>query len=497
MSVIKKPDLKIFAQDAKTGEIESFPDILRGWGITLERTAGKPPLEWFNAIGKRVDEWLMYLTQRGVAEWDASLSYPKTAIIQFNSIVYVSVKETKGEQPDKSQASWSTLGLFLGLDKYSTTAEMNLELNKKMDKANISGVKGNDNDKVPSLNLFTTEIGKLASIGYSYSKIESDGRYQPKGDYATSQALNDGLIKKFDKTGGTINGSVTTTGNITSNGDVIQVVNNKNNQSIQLDVTNDGVARINARTKGGATLNYLLPTKSGQIMLVDEFGIGSTASSKDANNIETTSFTASDHDSVNFFSLYAPAISMKRPGGSDGTGFLTQIQGDAGTRIAFRQRTASVWRGWYEFYTEANTSKDANGFLRTGNATALTTGNITQSTGSSTASVMSQKATSDAIAALKMMGDGQKWVNVTSERKLGVNYANTTGRAKAIFISSVESINSASITVYSDNVICSRNMVGGGTEIGFTRQCNGYAIIPAGSVYRVEGSSLKEWVELV
>ncbi|MGC4734043.1 pyocin knob domain-containing protein [Providencia hangzhouensis] len=44
---------------------------------------------------------------------------------------------------------------------YVTTAAMNLELNKKFDKANISGVKGNDNDKVPSLNLFTTEIGKL------------------------------------------------------------------------------------------------------------------------------------------------------------------------------------------------------------------------------------------------------------------------------------------------------------------------------------------------
>ncbi|MEY0017762.1 histidine kinase, partial [Providencia rettgeri] len=115
MSVINKPDLKIFAQDAKTGEVETFPDILRGWGITLDRTAGKPPLEWFNAVGKRVDEWLMYLTQRGVAEWDTTLSYPKTAIVQFNSVVYVSIKENKGEQPDKSQAAWSTLGVYLGL----------------------------------------------------------------------------------------------------------------------------------------------------------------------------------------------------------------------------------------------------------------------------------------------------------------------------------------------------------------------------------------------
>lgn len=89
---------------------------------------------------------------------------------------------------------------------YVTTAAMNLELNKKFDKANISGVKGNDNDKVPSLNLFTTEIGKLAALGYSYSKIESDGRYQPKGnyapagDYATNTALTNGLELKINTT---------------------------------------------------------------------------------------------------------------------------------------------------------------------------------------------------------------------------------------------------------------------------------------------------------
>lgn len=86
------------------------------------------------------------------------------------------------------------------------SAQTKLDLNKKFDKANISGQKGNDNDKVPSLNLFTTEIGKLAALGYSYSKIESDGRYQPKGnyapagDYATNAALNNGLGLKLDKT---------------------------------------------------------------------------------------------------------------------------------------------------------------------------------------------------------------------------------------------------------------------------------------------------------
>lgn len=71
---------------------------------------------------------------------------------------------------------------------YVTTAAMNLELNKKFDKANISGVKGNDNDKVPSLNLFTTEVGKL----------QPKGDYQPAGDYATNEALNNGLNTKLN-----------------------------------------------------------------------------------------------------------------------------------------------------------------------------------------------------------------------------------------------------------------------------------------------------------
>ncbi|WP_265524180.1 phage tail protein [Providencia rustigianii] len=53
------------------------------------------------------------------------------------------------------------------------SAQTKLDLNKKFDKANISGQKGNDNDKVPSLNLLTTEIGKL----------------QPKGNYADKSSI--------------------------------------------------------------------------------------------------------------------------------------------------------------------------------------------------------------------------------------------------------------------------------------------------------------------
>ncbi|HHR6066241.1 TPA: hypothetical protein ACS78C_000329 [Providencia alcalifaciens] len=246
MSVIKKPDLKIFAQDAKTGEVETFPDILRGWGVTLDRTAGKPPLEWFNAIGKRVDEWLMYLTQRGVAEWDTALSYPKTAIVQFNSVVYVSIKETKGEQPDKSQASWSTLGVFLGLDKYSTTAEMNLTLLKKIDKANITNQTGNSTELVVSQQLLTNELGKK----------------QPKGDYATNEALNNGLNTKLN-TSSVVQGTGTSTTQVISQNGVTNALNTKTDANIFQSKTASGNAVI---LPAGSPISFIF-NKDGSFYL--------------------------------------------------------------------------------------------------------------------------------------------------------------------------------------------------------------------------------------
>ncbi|MER5137992.1 phage tail fiber protein [Providencia stuartii] len=84
------------------------------------------------------------------------------------------------------------------------------------------------------------------------------------------------LDGKFDKAGGTITGALTSTGNITSNGDVIQVINMKNNQAIQLDASNDGLVRINSRQSGGTTLNHAFPSSGGTL-----YSTGNTT--KDSN----------------------------------------------------------------------------------------------------------------------------------------------------------------------------------------------------------------------
>ncbi|EPG7578679.1 phage tail protein [Providencia rettgeri] len=192
-----------------------------------------------------------------------------------------------GIQPDpkKTNQLAEAISQIIGSGNYASTAYVDNGLNKKIDKANISGVKGNDNDKVPSLNLFTIEIGKLAAIGYSYSKIESDNRYQPKGEYATSQALSDGLIKKFDKTGGEIDGPL----KIKNARIIVGGVNDfagaaltrTDGSYILLEsrpLSNNALLGIIDRSASGSDRTVVsIPNRSGTAMLVGDYGWGGSA----------------------------------------------------------------------------------------------------------------------------------------------------------------------------------------------------------------------------
>nr|ELR5039332.1 hypothetical protein [Providencia stuartii]ELR5082439.1 hypothetical protein [Providencia stuartii] len=332
--------------------------------------------------------------------------------------------------------------------------------------------------------------------GYSYSKKESDDKYQPKGnyapsgDYVTSVTLNNGLELKFDKKGGVVSGDISATGDISSTaGKVI----------LKLETKGEKTAIVS--NLGSGYRAHTLQDKSGTLAHHGDFGLGTDITKLgmnyvgDANSFDITGFTSSAAGSVNFFAVPAPMLSIARSGGVNGTGFITQIQGDAKDRIAFRQRERGTWRGWYEFLTEANTSKDASGFVRTGTATALTTGDITQTTGGYSNKVMSQEATTNAINAIKMLGNGQKWTDVKSGRQPGVNYTNSTGRTIAIFVSTTNANAASSITIYVDGVICSSYGIGGNSS-DLSRQSMGNAIIPAGSTYRVDATSIGIWAEL-
>ncbi|EDU59859.1 histidine kinase [Providencia stuartii] len=373
MSVIKKPDLKIFAQDAKTGEIETFPDVLRGWGITLDRTAGKPPLEWFNAIGKRVDEWLMYLTQRGVAEWDAALSYPKTAIVQWNGVIYVSNKETKGEQPDKSQAAWSTLGVFLGLGNYYTKTDTDTKFQLKGNYA----LKGESYTKVESDTRFQPKGNYLPS-GYSYSKSESDTKYQPKGnyapagDYATNTALKSGLDGKLNTNYPAAIGDL----KLTKSSEYVGVELRKNSmERVVIETLEDssfGALNIIYRDKDAKNVSVVtIPKRSGTAMLVGDYGVGVSLPQSIENNTATTLGCG----------FYAIPGNAGNPWGNNGSAHIINVRdGNYGFQIgrttgnknlSFRILSANVFSPPSVLYSTGNTTKDHNGNLKVSGSSEL------------------------------------------------------------------------------------------------------------------------------
>ncbi|MFL7853531.1 phage tail protein [Providencia rettgeri] len=258
------------------------------------------------------------------------------------------------------------------------SAQTKLDLNKKFDKANISGQKGNDNDKVPSLNLFTIEISKLAALGYSYSKIESDGRYQPKGnyapagDYATNAALNNGLNQKFDKTGGRVAGGIISEGNINAEGGLITAI--KNNTFVQLKATDAGKPALLSSPDNKQFNTHNLQNKSGTIMHIGDCGfggLGEQLDQSDWNSIKaliaenkSRIYNSRSNNELNGRAAYAPM-------------FLMQI-GNTWANISINHINGrmTVSAGYNDFktittvYSTANTSTDRNGYLRTSSTTA-------------------------------------------------------------------------------------------------------------------------------
>ncbi|MEY1536132.1 phage tail protein [Providencia rettgeri] len=304
------------------------------------------------------------------------------------------------------------------------SAQTKLDLNKKFDKANISGQKGNDNDKVPSLHLFTTEIGKLAAIGYSYSKIESDGRYQPKGnyapagDYATNTALTNGLANKFDKTGGKLLGGIAATG--------ISAEKIDSNHRVSIYPPTDD---------NESSLGYF------------QYNLGS--------------------------SWFGRVLIPKAPQGQSisllSTENIVQMAGNSTANIISQKGVTDL--------TNAKLDKSS----------------VVQSVGTSETNVISQKALTNAL-----IGFNQKFEDLKSQREKNVLYTNTTGKPIFITVSVLTTsvVTGIGITLYIDNVkFLTRG--GGSANDGTYKGTSATAIIPPGSSYKIESNGeIDSWGEL-
>ncbi|WP_439236372.1 shufflon system plasmid conjugative transfer pilus tip adhesin PilV [Lonepinella koalarum] len=130
MTVIKRPDETVFASLAKDNEVQSFPDMLRGWGVTFDQTNGIPPMEWFNDLFKRLDEKDLYILQRGLPEWSKTTDYPINAFVQNNGKTYRSLKANINQLPMENSIYWAKWSV-----DYADLVDL---LNKKLDKTALS-----------------------------------------------------------------------------------------------------------------------------------------------------------------------------------------------------------------------------------------------------------------------------------------------------------------------------------------------------------------------
>ncbi|MGO2306124.1 MAG: phage tail protein [Providencia sp.] len=268
------------------------------------------------------------------------------------------------------------------------SAQTKLDLNKKFDKANISSQKGNDNDKVPSLSLFTGEIGKLAAIGYSYSKTESDNKY------ATNTALNNGLALKLDKTGGTIAGSLIIKDKIGARLRLVSSDDNSNYIAFHNNDSTDNSNRTaiigygdnnttsfritNEKTKTTLTLDEsgLGVLGRGSVVHVGDFGIGSIVGERvpnnDYNNIKKSGFFAGIGGATGANIPPKTTYGDVRYGGALAA-FRSQQEGFIllahQYEIMLRTFENGSWRDYVSLLTEKNTRTDRNGYLRSSSST--------------------------------------------------------------------------------------------------------------------------------
>lgn len=95
-----------FANTAIASEIAPFPDYNRGLGIAFSQTDGKPEMKGLNGLFNIITASMLYLKQRGISEWDATLEYPDNAFVTEGAKLYKSKRINANKQPSLSQLDW-------------------------------------------------------------------------------------------------------------------------------------------------------------------------------------------------------------------------------------------------------------------------------------------------------------------------------------------------------------------------------------------------------
>ena len=310
MALVNKPDESIFASSAKQGEVDNFPDLLRGWGITFEQTQGIPPMEWFNFLFKRLDEKHTYLMQRGLPEWSATQDYTKGSCVQFDGVTYRALKNSKNNSPNESNSQyWVRWGFALSEIARATLTQYGLTqlytgynsqredlaltpktafLLKQLIDSNTralgnvipnskksSAVNSNSNDTVATSAAVKTAYDKgveAKNAADGAQRSANDGINRANNAQQTAEAANRNANTRVAKSGDTMTGNLVIDSQ--SNAWSGIALKNKQNKYLVYEVTPDSESYFGSmiyRDGAGHNINHLrLPKRNGEIALKED-----------------------------------------------------------------------------------------------------------------------------------------------------------------------------------------------------------------------------------
>ena len=296
MALVNKPDESIFASSAKQGEVDNFPDLLRGWGITFEQTQGIPPMEWFNFLFKRLDEKHTYLMQRGLPEWSATQDYTKGSCVQFDGVTYRALKNSKNNSPNESNSQyWVRWGFALSEIARATLTQYGLTqlytgynsqredlaltpktafLLKQLIDSNTRAL-GNvipNSKKSSAVNSNSNDtVATSAAVKTAYDK-GVDAKNAADNAQRTAEDANRNANNRVAKSGDTMTGNLVIDSQ--SNAWSGIVLKNKQNKYLVYEVTPDSESYFGSmiyRDGAGHNINHLrLPKRNGEIALKED-----------------------------------------------------------------------------------------------------------------------------------------------------------------------------------------------------------------------------------
>ncbi|MGA4635110.1 phage tail protein [Pseudomonas solani] len=547
MTQYTRPDELVFASGAKPGELQSFPDIPRGWGVTFDQTTGVPPMEWFNALFKRSDEAVRYLLQRGIGEWSSSEDYPTGAHVQEGGKVWKAKVANVGKRPSINPTEWVETALTRDALKTLIQEQLGggtLNFGQWLWSASTSGAPANGylalNNATPA-NATALLIAKASTEGLDYSRGLSILR---AGDTICFQSRDGGaVVHRFRITGDLVDSGsyrsvpvvyVGGAGGVPAANASLQVLLTPAGasdmgmplMSVQWWISRASIPAGCAPADGQLLNRALYPDvwaaiRDGKVPKTTEATWSSDPSQRGmfTEGDGSTTFRMPDYNGKAAGSLGALFL---RGDGALSAGIQGAVQADAmqghwhnldiggiagttglsATNVAMSNGvTPGVGA------IRSPISDGVNGIPRVASETrpmnVAGCWIIKMGSGVTNPGAIDAAAISSIYAALvtrvetlevrpRALGDGQTWQDVTASRALNTNFTNTTGRTIAIAVST----NGGPITSLGISVNGVQIMYGGYNSS--TSAAPGSSLlIPPGAVYLVTSSTtFNKWMEL-